>query len=71
MIFRIADGSLINFKRCEFKNDDLYYKSITNSKKAQKDTKQKTVQDAFNTKDRFEETPYSKLAINKVLQEFA
>jgi hypothetical protein len=69
MLFRKTDGTLIDIKKNNFKNDFLYYSNVMNIK-AQKETKQKNIQTAFIVNESAKRTNYSKQSIEKLLQEF-
>jgi hypothetical protein len=70
MLFRNSDGTLVEIKRSHFKNDQLFYSKIM-SVKLQKDTKQKTIQNAFIVKEPTKMGAYSKKAIDNLMHEFS
>lgn len=70
MIFRNIDGTLIEIKKSDFKNDQLFYKKIM-SIKVKKERKQQNVQSAFIVKESSKDVLYSKQAIDKLMQELS
>jgi hypothetical protein len=70
MIFRNTDGVLIDIKRSNFKNDQLFYKKLLEVK-VKKERKQQNVQSAFMVKESSKAGLYSKQAINKLMKELS
>jgi hypothetical protein len=70
MIFRNNNGALVDIKRCDFKNDQLFYTKIM-IVKVKKDKKQQNVQSAFMVKESSKSELHSKQAINRLMQEFS
>jgi hypothetical protein len=70
MIFRNNDGMLMDIKRNEFKNDQLFYAKIM-SIKIKKERKQQNVQSAFIVKTSSNSGLYSKQAIDKLMLELS
>jgi len=64
MIYRHSDGSLINIKKNDYKNDYLFYKKIMLIKNQQK---QETVQSHFIVKESNKNMYFSNQAIQKLL----
>jgi len=70
MIFRNNDGVLIDIKRRNFKNDQLFYKKLIEIK-VKKERKQQNVQSAFMVKESSKVGLYSKQAIDKLMKELS
>ena len=70
MIFRNSDGLLVDIKRSDFKNDQLFYSKIM-SIKVKKERKQQNVHSAFMVKESSKAGLYSKQAINKLMKELS
>ena len=70
MIFRNIDGTLIDIKRSNFKNDLLFYKKLIEIK-VKKDKKQQNVHSAFMVKESSKAGLYSKQAIDKLMKELS
>jgi hypothetical protein len=70
MIFRNNNGELINIKRCDFKDDQLFYAKIMTIK-VKKERKQQNVHSAFMIKESSKPGLYSKQAIDKLMQELS
>jgi hypothetical protein len=56
MLFRTADGKLVEINRYDFKNDKLYYQKIMEIKKQ------------FTKSNKNEQTNYSNYVINQLLK---
>ncbi|NDA89347.1 MAG: hypothetical protein EBY20_00300 [Alphaproteobacteria bacterium] len=70
MIFRNSDGLLVDIKRSDFKNDQLFYSKIM-SIKVKKERKQQTVHSALMVKTSTNSGLYSKQAIDKLMLELS
>jgi hypothetical protein len=70
MIFRNSDGLLVDIKRSDFKNDQLFYLKIM-SIKVKKERKQQTVHSALMVKKSTNSGLYSKQAIDKLMLELS
>jgi hypothetical protein len=70
MIFRNNNGELMDIKRCNFKNDQLFYAKIMTIK-LKKEKKQQNVHSAFMVKESSKPGLYSKQAIDKLMQELS
>lgn len=70
MIFRNNDGVLIDIKRSNFKNDQLFYTKLIEIK-VKKEKKQQNVQSAFVVKESSKAGLYSKQAIDKLMKELS
>ena len=70
MIFRNNDGVLIDIKRSNFKNDQLFYTKLIEIK-VKKEKKQQNVHSAFVVKESSKAGLYSKQAIDKLMKELS
>jgi len=70
MIFRKSDGTLVDIKKKDYKNDSMFYSKLM-SVKIQKEKKQQNVHAAFIAKESSKDVFYSKQAIDKLLSEFS
>jgi hypothetical protein len=70
MLFRKYDGSIIEVKKTDFKNDKLYYTFIMNIK-MNMDMDMKTGSSVKDTNEIKERRYYSKQAIDNLLKTFA
>jgi hypothetical protein len=64
MLYRQQDGSFIDIKKNNYKNDVLFYKKIVTLKNTQK---QETIQSCFIKKEPSKYVYYSTKAIQKLL----
>ena len=70
MIFRNTDGMLMDIKRTDFKNDQLFYSKIM-SIKVKKEKKPQNVHSALMVKSSTNTGLYSKQAIDKLMLELS